>query len=509
LCTSQLSIVGTNPSDNKDAGGGGGGGDDGGKNNYLLSCPFCEWTSLDVDIDFEKPNRITEQLLKYRKHGKPLRHDDEKSSELEDVQFRQLTKFYKTQLSESDAMTDNPLGFDPSFSSPANLARIIERYGNLSSSSSSLRRNNEKLLPMREALNSEEGLRVLSPTEEKEIISQMEDSEMTTSIQRQSHPWNYSARFVKDLWPVPTALVTRKSKRCSICRHILIRHEDRKTTSSSSNTNPTSSTTSLGSSIKYKIRLLAQNHIPRLSIRPFSPNISASTPLSRSNFALTPATYLSSLSTPTFTPGQVSLHLLTITNPLFEMIRVKIDTPALTPGRRPHKVNVLCRNFEIGPDGDIWDSALSSSTTSLHTTGNNELAGGNGQKNDRLRDGEEKLPEVGRVWERGRNWVGVVVEIIPASLVTNSEMEEKGKGEENNDDNDYDYDDYDEYCRNEIKREKNRSIDDNVLSIPVSVTAEWEVDVTGDSTVTGMKQIRETRDIKFWTMLELGLSQDC
>ncbi len=79
-----------------------------------------------------------------------------------------------------------------------------------------------------------------------------------------------------------------------------------------------------------------------------------------------------------------------------------LATPATTPGRFASTVTLLCPQFEIDANTDVWDEALK-----------------DGGDKDRRRGKTEESQhqvEAGKIWERGRNWVSIVVEVVPASL---------------------------------------------------------------------------------------------
>ncbi|KAG8632113.1 hypothetical protein KVT40_001253 [Elsinoe batatas] len=507
LCTAPLSINALDQQSRQ-----GSGDTTGPSGPFFLACPFCDWSSLDAGIEFSKPNKIYEQLLRMRRPKKARLEDDMPDRDVKeetpgpegaettdldllDHKFSRLLKFYKTQLAESDTAVNNPLGLDASYSSPSNLARIMQLYGGLSAAS--LKKAKEKPQPMREALTGAEGLTLA--TSEEALVNQIRDFSDTipTETHHQAHPWNSTVTDISSLWPVPTLLATRKSKRCRTCRHILIRHDERKPTTSSSSH---SASSSIATSLKYKIRLLAQSFIPHLSLRPFTPSHPATTPLPRASFALT-TTALQTLrdtegSIPPLRPGQKRDYLLLIQNPLFETLRVNLATPAITPGKVESRVTILCPSFEVGADGDVWDAALSDTTGGTGRSGRGErkgkeLLGGTGMQGTKDKDGEDRVPEAGKVWERGRNWVGVVVEVVPGQLpAAQKEIEE-----------DVD-EDYDSYLQSEKEGRKDRTVNDDVLEIPVFVRAEWDADVAGEE--GGTKGQKEKREVAFWCVLGAG-----
>lgn len=438
---------------------------------------------MDVGIELSKPTKITEQLTKLRTASSNASRlsppsgdiaspsgvvetnlgpgpDDNASFRTSDEKFAALNNFYKTQLSESAGLSGNSL----SDNSPNNLARIMSLYGGLSYTA--LKKSREKPQPMREALASSEGFELLhSQDEHAEMIEKLHRGghlSTTSPDQRNAHPYNYNVKYCEELWPTATLLRTRRSKRCRVCRHILTKPEPK-----------------IGST-RYKIRLLAQNHIPRLSLRLFS-NTTPSTPAPSAAFALTASSLQVSRDSDyeRLRPLLPVQFLLTLTNPLFDPVRVTLATPATTPGSVESRVTILCPSFEIGAAGDLWDEAL-----------NGPQRPGS-SKSSNL--GDERQPEAGKVWDRGRNWTAVVVEVIPGSL-PQSQPHESGREEG-------------ERAHQEgSSKARDRRIDEDVLEIPVFVRVEWEAEVTAeDAAASGaVKGAKESRELAFWTILGAG-----
>jgi dynactin-4 len=89
------------------------------------------------------------------------------------------------------------------------------------------------------------------------------------------------------------------------------------------------------------------------------------------------------------------------------------------------------------------------------------------------------MAEAGKIWERGRNWVSIVVEVIPPSLrVTDSGEEIRGPLKE----------------------------DEDVLEIPMFVRLEWEVDMGNDigDDAGKDKENKEKRELAYWCVLGMG-----
>lgn len=440
---------------------------------YVLNCTYCFWSSKEIGITLDKPNGVYAQLAKIKNGGEryispkerrrlrgeqktDITEGTEESLESEvsldpneqldaESQFSNLKSFYQTQLMESTPSSG--LGFtgDYGYGSPGALSRIMGLYttGGLGE-----KKSKGKVGAMREAADAMEGLQI-STNSTAETISRLrkEGWEGTaTALQRREQ--STDVQFVCELRPMAMLLRTKRSKRCRSCRHILSKPE-----SKVQNT-------------RFRIRLVALNYIPTISIK----SLQAPLP-SQSSF---------------LTPMKPVQFVLTFRNPLFESVRINIATPAQTPGRFGSKVTVLCPQFEVGANTDVWDEAL-------------REGGGKGGETEKRRtkaeasEGQQQA-EAGKVWERGRNWVSVVVEVVPASLRTDVPAFLKS-GEQAED--------------NSPLRE-----DEDVLEIAVFVRVEWEAEATeheggGLAAANKEKEVREKRELAYWCVLGVGrIAQD-
>ena len=117
--------------------------------------------------------------------------------------------------------------------------------------------------------------------------------------------------------------------------------------------------------------------------------------------------------------------MVTLKNPLFDPVQVTLATPSQTPGKNfPARVVILCPQFEIGANTDVWQDALDESD-SLSRDGRNTArkAQRRGGPTTMVSSSASLVPssssadlgqaEAGKVWERGRNWTTVVMEITP------------------------------------------------------------------------------------------------
>ncbi|KAJ4294959.1 hypothetical protein N0V88_005199 [Collariella sp. IMI 366227] len=426
---------------------------------YALTCSYCHWTSTEIGIKLDKPNSIHAQLAKVRNGGIPRLTAKERKERRKDpayrtqpktqdgadldleTQFANLKTFYQGQLADPNAV-DNGLAAlgDLGFSSPTSLSRIMSIYtgGSLQD-----KKAKSRVGAMREALEKDEGLQ-LARLDESAAIEHLQvegyDGTTSASLLAEQTPnlgedhLHGRGRFNSDLRPIPCLLRTKRSKRCPVCRHIISKPEAKVATT------------------RFRIRLVARSYIPSIAIKP----LALSNGSSSNSGAAIPGVLLE--------PLRPAYFLLTFKNPIFETIKVTLGAPATTPGRFASRVTVLCPDFEVDANTDVWDEALkeSSERDSRRRRGDEGGASQNNNTQNQL--------EVGKIWERGRNWVSIVVEVVPALLRI-----EKGDAP---------------------LRE-----DEDVLEIPMFVRVEWEGDAGGDevgAVVAREKEAREKRELAYW-----------
>lgn len=439
------------------------------------------WTSLDVDIKFDKPTNIRAQLtaLTTQCSGRqptgerepttglksaisnstpldddPAANDDDEDEDAtmgvskapttfnNDTRFKTLKSFYKNQIAEtSSSSSDSLMGPEMGgyYSSPNALNRIMSLYtsgaGGVHGGGSKKQKSKPRV--MREALTGAEGLQITAPDSEDAGIRKMA-SEGWEGLASREQRWfqRPGTRFVDDLLPLPVLLRTKRSKRCKSCKHILVKPEFKP------------------QSTRFRIRLIALSYIPLVSLRPLVP-LGSSPPID-----------LDALE-----PQKPVQFLLTLKNPMFDSIRVTLATPSLTPGRVSTKVTILCPQFEVGANTDVWDEALQSGSMPDPRSS---------------RSGFEKVAEAGKVWDKGRNWTTVAMEVVPGSLLGFSQGAVGGRvGAES------------------------VGEDEDVLEIPIFVRLEWEGEAGTEDMGTGAdakKQETETvkREVAYWMVLGAG-----
>ncbi|KAK8114382.1 hypothetical protein PG999_006451 [Apiospora kogelbergensis] len=422
---------------------------------WALTCSYCTWSSSEVGVKFDKPQGIFAQLSKIRNGSNtgpdvsltagdtsPTKREANLAEpESTRARFSALRAFYQSQLASSSTGSSMAGGMgDYGFSSPAALTRIMSIY----SGSSSKPKN--KATVMREADIPNEGFRPINLDESQAILKLRAGGyDETVTMAQAASQTEEGAHFADDLWPVASLLRTKRAKRCPACRHILSKPEAKV------------------SNTRWRIRLVAGNHIPSVTIKPLP------TP------GVPPPNVLAPLK-----PIQ---YLLTFKNPMFDSIKVTLATPAKTPGRFASKVTVLCPQFTVGANSDDYDL-------------NEVLKAEDRDQRDRRRDDDgSHQVEAGKVFERGRNWVSIVVEVIPATLQIQPTPSLLQKADEP---------DADPAPLRE---------DEDILEIPMFVRLEWESEPSQDQVGVAPsgreKDAKEKRELAYWSVLGIGrISQD-
>lgn len=456
--------------------------------------------------------------------------------------FAALKNFYNSQLSNSsDSGSLRPRSISDTFNyaSPNALNRIMNLYTSFSSPSAF----QKKAGLFREALTPEEGL-IAIPSAETEMwrIRKLQSSGYAgtaSKVQRDLQEGNNLVRqagggsFTDELLPVPYLLRTKRTKRCRSCKHIVVRPEAKVQTS------------------RFRMKMVASSYIPTLSIKEL-PLSAQSSQISTSQLSLPGQTTSSGSGQGAvrgkLTPGRTTQFLLTVKNPLYETVRITLATPPTVPGRWKHMVTLLCPSFEIGAAreayADVWDDALADPAKSKDGKGRESLVGGR-----RLEGGSgESVAEAGKVFERGRNSVGVVVEVVPASLRNIFASKAKpvlptqldGKREESDDDMFLDaksqagrsdagsrpsvgaqselearttWMGWDGAKDDDEEEGEELGEDADILEIPVRVRVEWEMEIGDVEAVAGGKADkaamerdgeRAKRELSYWVVLGVG-----
>ncbi|RYP03893.1 hypothetical protein DL764_004809 [Monosporascus ibericus] len=457
---------------------------------WILACSYCNWNSAEIGVKFDKPQGISAQLSKLRhaedlqssKHSvggedtsSPIKMDDA-PPETAKARFSAMKAFYQTQLSSSNPNASFSAMGDLGFNSPGTLSRIMSLYSG--GTMGNLKQKNKTSI-MREAGSANEGLRV-SDLDESAAMSKLRRDgwEGTITNEQAQLQVEEGARFTDELWPIPYLLRSKRSKRCPVCRHIISKPESK-----------------VGNT-RWRIRLVANNYIPSISIKRLpvvsnptgSPTLtSAPRPLGHHAHQQQPPPPPPPPPTGPLKPMQPALFLLTFKNPIFEEVKVTLASPATTPGRFASRVTVLCPEFSVGANTEDMD--LDDVLTKDGRVGQDDPYRRRQGSVAYSEDGLFPQAEVGKIWDRGRNWVSIVVEVIPAVVRVDppAAIFRKEGGPEPD--------------LGPLRE------DEDVLEIPMFVRLEWEGEAPHDQVGTASgkeKDAKEKKELAYWCALGLG-----
>lgn len=129
----------------------------------------------------------------------------------------------------------------------------------------------------------------------------------------------------------------------------------------------------------------------------------------------------------------------------------------------------MCPQFDVGANTDVWDEALQ------------DAASAPGAKSAAVKKGKDGTGTAGSIWDSGRNWTAVVVEVVPPSLDkdywTTHESLGYQEGEEEED-------------------------DEAVVQIPVFVRVVYETELVREDGTAGDK--KEKNEHAYWYVLSVG-----
>ena len=186
-----------------------------------------------------------------------------------------------------------------------------------------------------------------------------------------------SSASTSHTYPLLRRLRAKKNRRCKSCREVLVKPEIKPT------------------STKYKLKLMAMSFLPSLCISAFKPS-NGGTPVSYPNM---------------MEDGKTYTVLLTVSNPLSVPMKVNLSTIAKNSSPNfPHGVTIISPpTFTLGPVAELWDEAslvqgVPSTLITRQTTVTRKVA----------MDGDRQIG-VGGYHESGKNWVTLILEIVPCS----------------------------------------------------------------------------------------------
>ncbi|CAE6472393.1 unnamed protein product [Rhizoctonia solani] len=288
---------------------------------FILYCSFCRWDSEEVGISFEKPTGLALQLQRFE------------DSAPETLEFDRLKDHFEPLIRASGSgntghtpnARHNPITAAASHA----LAREVhgvpriqlpvnKGVGRPSKTKSRIDPWDSYTARSPAAGGDAAAVGASGGPEDVEWMRNLDNIEDVAPVEaRWDASWSSSLR-ASSLAPLRIPLHSKMSVRCAICRHILIKPEQK------------------SQSVRYKIKLMASNYLPSLEA-----SLSSSTGVSR------------------LVQGRSCPFSITITNPLYDSIQVRLQpyNPATYPNvNRPGFHITLPQGFlSVAAFAEAWE----------------------------------------------------------------------------------------------------------------------------------------------------------
>ncbi|CAI4218050.1 unnamed protein product [Parascedosporium putredinis] len=275
---------------------------------YVLTCTYCHWSSSEIDIRFEKSSGLYSQLVKIRNGGqhklspreyRDRRKEDRDAPPLLDAELDADLQFAHLKSFYQTQLADANSAATGSLPGLGDLGfsspGTLSRIMSLYTGGSlGGKRSMTKSTIMREALTTDDGLK-LAQLDESAAVDKLLGSTWYDSVSTDQ----------RDAQPPSTGSLGSQDDLRPIPTLLRTKRSKRCPVCRHIITKPDAKVTST----RYRINLTAQ-------------------------------------------------FILTFKNPIFEEVKVTLGTPPRTPGRFPSKVTVLCPQFTIGANTDMWEDAL-------------------------------------------------------------------------------------------------------------------------------------------------------
>ncbi|KDN41745.1 hypothetical protein RSAG8_07276, partial [Rhizoctonia solani AG-8 WAC10335] len=287
---------------------------------FILYCSFCRWDSEEVGISFEKPTGLALQLQRFE------------DSAPETLEFDHLKDHFEPLIRASGSghaghtpnARHNPITAAASHA----LAREVHGVPRHQLNKGTGRPNKTKsrvdpwdsYIARNPASGSDANMGASGGPEDVEWMRNLDNIEDVAPVEaRWDASWSGSLR-ASSLAPLRIPLHSKMSVRCAVCRHILIKPEQK------------------SQSVRYKIKLMATNYLPSLEA-----SLSTSTTAGASRLI----------------QGKSCPFSITITNPLYDTIQVRLQpyNPATYPNvNRPSFHVALPQGFlSVSAFAEAWE----------------------------------------------------------------------------------------------------------------------------------------------------------
>ncbi|PPR00431.1 hypothetical protein CVT24_004492 [Panaeolus cyanescens] len=337
---------------------------------FFLFCNHCRWDSAEIGITFEKPTGLAAQLQKF---------EDTAPDSLEFDRLKEhFEPFIRASSLSSSSITGHAPAHHPSSAAhshhlhsasitaaaSAALARDIpgvSKYNPLARSTSgkgasgkdrSINKDEMAEYKSRFEISKADALNMGGGNADIETLRKLKDiNQISTMEQRWANSW-VTPLQTQELRPLRIPLHSKHSKRCPACAHILIKPEQK------------------AQSVRYKIKLVAANYLPAITV--YLPHAQRSmSELAKRSLAksTSAATDEDRNSASDMQAGRTYPFHLALSNPLYDPIQVRlsvqrmhISTAAPKEGQSPEKarrppfaISLPTSSFTVAAFAEAWE----------------------------------------------------------------------------------------------------------------------------------------------------------
>ncbi|KXN88091.1 Dynactin subunit 4 [Leucoagaricus sp. SymC.cos] len=359
ICRNTLSVVSSDPPESAD-GRPTASVNAAGEPPFFLYCNHCRWDSVEIGITFEKPTGLAAQLQKYEDSAPDSLEFDRLKDHFEPfLRASSLSSSITVHAAHPGSAAHSHHLHSTSITAAASaaLARDIPgvgKYNPLSRTASGRahrdRTANKDEMPEYKSRvdTASAGISGAGGDSEVDYMRKLRDIQTVSSLeQRLGNSWAGSSQ-VKDLRPLRIPLHFKRSKRCPVCTHILIKPEQK------------------AQSVRYKIKLVAANYLPAINVLlpHLQKPIFASDAAKRTLMKISPQSIDDGSTPPGLVAGKTYPFHLALTNPLYDPIQVRLSVqrvhvtasgPSEKARRPPFAISLPTSPFPIAAFAEAWE----------------------------------------------------------------------------------------------------------------------------------------------------------
>ncbi|KIY63493.1 dynactin p62 [Cylindrobasidium torrendii FP15055 ss-10] len=317
-----------------------------GESPFFLYCNHCRWDSTDVNITFEKATGLAAQLQKFEDAAPDTLEFDRLKEYFEPV--LRASGATSSAVPSSAANSHHLHSTSITAAASAALARDIpgvSKYNPLGRSTRGKDKSSKKDdVPEYKTRLDVSTAYAAGGEQDVEFMRHLEeDRDVATLEQRWGASWASPVQ-ASELRPLRVPLHSKRSKRCPQCTHILIKPEQKAQT------------------VRYKIKLLAVNYLPNISLS--LPHRQTAPPTDRRSLTKSTTGEDDDEANKAMQAGLTYPFHIAIKNPMYDPIQIRLSpqrmhVPQVTSdkekGRRPpFAISLPTTSFQVAAFADEW-----------------------------------------------------------------------------------------------------------------------------------------------------------